>query len=76
MKESLFILITVMHLICAISTSSDYAAPPPTYEANSFTIWAKERVLDKAGSGAFSRKATVHVSLAEDDSDFVYVLYI
>lgn len=50
---------------------AEYAAPPATYEAKSFTTWAKERVLDKAGSGAFSRKATIHVSLSEDDSDFV-----
>jgi len=53
---------------------AEYAIPPATFEANSFTTWAKERVLDKAGSGAFSRKATIHVSLNEDDSDFVYEL--
>ena len=73
MKDFLVVVTIVMHFICALST--DYGAPPPTYEANSFTSWAKELVLDKAGSGAFSRKATVHVALSEDDSDFVYVYF-
>lgn len=50
---------------------ADYKTPPATYEAKAFTTWAKERVLDKAGSGAVSRKAQIHVSLAEDGSDSV-----
>ena len=64
-----FLLVT---LLFVSSACAEYAIPPATYEANSFTTWAKERVLDKAGSGAFSRRATIHVSLNEDDSDFVY----
>ena len=71
-----FFTLVLLSIICItqfICTVSAYAAPPATYEANSFTSWAKERVMDKAGSGAYSRKGTVHVPLTEDDPDFVYV---
>jgi hypothetical protein len=50
--------------------SLQYKSPPATFDAGSYTSWAKERVVDKS-SGAVSRKATVHVSLDEDSADYV-----
>ena len=63
-----FLLLFVIVLNCV---KAEYKNPPPTYEAKGFTTWAKERVFDKSGSGAVSRKAQIHVPLTEDGSDAV-----
>ena len=68
----MFVLATSVLLLSSLFVArAEYKTPPATYEAKVFTAWAKERVLDKAGSGAVSRKAQIHVSLAEDGSDSV-----
>jgi len=60
-------------ILCGFVVNAEYLVPPPTFEADKYTVWAKERVIDKS-SGAVSRKAQIHVPLDADDTDSVNVI--
>ena len=66
----MFVVVGIVTILCGFAANAEYLVPPPTFEANKYTVWAKERVVDKS-SGAVSRKAQIHVPLDTEDTDSV-----